>query len=190
MVTERASSVKIFAAGAPESRSSPAPFAMRLLPAAALLLCACPGGLRGSWFVKGPIRYHVAAPTGADWAPTALSGNDLAWTAPRTGHALSTNATCQDHGDPSLEVLTNHLLIGFKDRELVERQARELDGREALDSHYRAKLDGVAVELRLLVLKKNGCVHDITYVAPAGRFPEQVEAFERLAQAFAQEPAR
>jgi hypothetical protein len=158
---------------------------LALIPAA-LLLAGCPtGALNGQVFVKDAVSYRLTLPKADAWRQVAFADNDLAWTA-QGGHLLGVNAVCEDHGDPSLEVLTNHLLIGFTDRELKERKALTLDGRDALDSHYQARLDGVPVEMRLLVLKKNGCVHDFSYIAPQGRYAERQADFDQLIAGFAQ----
>jgi hypothetical protein len=74
--------------------------------------------------------------------------------------------------------------MGFTERSLIEQETRELDGRESLRSHYRAKLDGVPVELLLVVTKKNGCVYDFTYISPVARYSEKLADFEGLLQNF------
>lgn len=154
---------------------------------ALVCLAGCPtGALQGSVFVKDQVSYRLALPSADAWRPVGFAENDLAWSARQSAHLLSANAVCEDHGDPSLEVLTNHLVFGFTERELKDRKALSLDGRDALDSRYEVKLDGVPVELRLVVLKKNGCVHDFAYVAPLGRYEDKAKDFERLVEGFAQ----
>jgi hypothetical protein len=159
----------------------------RVLLPLAVLLAGCPhGALRGHVYVKDDVSYQVTLPSPEAWKQVEFAENDLAWSSRTSAHLLAANALCEDHGDPSLEVLTNHLLFGFTQRELKARKTLTLDGREALDSHYQARLDGVPVELRLLVLKKNGCVHDFSYIAPAGRFGDRQADFEKLIEGFAQ----
>ena len=132
---------------------------------------------------KPGVRYRVGELPPA-WERVKVSENDLAWYTPDTGHALSVNASCDQRQDASLPVLTRHLLAGFTERQAVEERAVVLDEREALRSHYQAKLDGVPVELLLVVLKKDACVYDFTYVAPLGRFPDRVEDLEALMRGF------
>jgi hypothetical protein len=86
-------------------------------------------------------------------------------------------------------VLTNHLVIGFTDREWVSKTPFKLDDRDALRSKVNAKLDGVPTSLDLVVLKKNGCVHDFTYVSPRGAEGAYAKEFEALVQGFRQERA-
>ncbi len=151
------------------------------------LFLSCVGFSHGV-FQKDTVRYFVGEPDATRWRPIRLSENDLAWVARDSGDILAVNATCADHGDPPLEVLTTHLLFGFADHELLDRRTESLDGREALRSKYHAKLDGVPIELELVVLKKNGCVHDFTFIAPlATASAERHEAFDALVHRFHQE---
>lgn len=164
---------------------------MRAARALALLLVlsSCAGALREGVFTKDQVRYRLTEPDSARWRRFELSGNDLAWVAPGTGQLLAVNATCRDHEDPPLEVLTNHLLLGFTERERVTQRVRSVDGREALHSTWRANLDGVPVDLELLVLK-NGCVHDFSAVAPRGQGASLSSVFAALVDGFSQESRR
>jgi len=151
-------------------------------------LGACDGHLnKEGYFTKGHLQYRVAAPDPATWQQVKFAGNDLAWIARTSAHVLSVNATCEEHGDPGLEVLTNHLLFGFTEKELKTRQTKLIDGREALLSNYLAKLDGVPVEIDVAVLKKNDCVHDFIYISPPGRAAEHRAQFDRLLSEFTAE---
>ena len=60
-----------------------------------------------------------------------------------------------------------------------------MDGREALRTVARAKLDGVPRELELVVLKKDGCVYDFALVAPPGRpFTDAQATFRAMLDSF------
>jgi hypothetical protein len=74
--------------------------------------------------------------------------------------------------------------MGFTEREELSQQLLPLDGREALRSRHTAKLDGVPVELELVVLKKDGCVFDFTYVAPPGQAEARMADFDALLAGF------
>lgn len=160
-----------------------------LVVAVVLAASSCGGSLMNGLFVRGAVAYRVAEPPAGDWRRVAFADNDLAWVHAGTGHVLAVNATCEGHEDPPLEVLTTHLLLGFTDREQRSKKTLTLDGREALRTTWAAKLDGVATALDLVVLKKNGCVHDFTYVSPAGRESAQQATFDALVAAFRQERA-
>lgn len=133
---------------------------------------------------KPDVRYRIGElPKG--WHRVFLEDNDLAFAEDGdTGRAIAANATCEGHDDPPLPVLTRHLLMGFTEREEQGQALLALDGREALRSHFTAKLDGVPVDLDLVVLKKDGCVFDFSYVAPLARGAERRADFETLLAGF------
>jgi hypothetical protein len=147
------------------------------------------GEYKAGVFSKSNVRYRIGeVPPG--WKLIGLKENDLAYESADGAHWMAVNSTCEGHGDAPLEVLTRQLLAGFSDRELIGQEIQPLDGRDSLRSHYRAKLDGVPVELMLVVTKKDGCVYDFTYVSPVGRYPERLGDFERLLQNFHTEGPR
>jgi len=141
------------------------------------------GELRNGVYAKPGLRYRVGE-LPPDWKQVGIRENDLAFLSTDKAHSMAVNATCEGHEDASLQVLTQHLLMGFTDRQLVNQETRPLDGRDSLRSHYTAKLDGVPIELLLVVMKKDGCVYDFAYLSPRGRFDEKLADFERLLDQF------
>ena len=71
--------------------------------------------------------------------------------------------------------------MGTTEREFDAQDVLPFDGREALHSLLRAKLDGVPMQYDIYVTKKDGCVYDLVYVAPPGRFAAGAAAFEPFA---------
>ncbi|MFO0692348.1 MAG: hypothetical protein U0230_02220 [Polyangiales bacterium] len=165
-----------------------------VLPLLLLSLCAsaCGGAghLSGGVYEDAQARYHVGEPAGG-FRPLDVGGRtDLAWADESQGAVLEVDSRCEPALDIPLVALTNHLLVGFTEREDVEEQALvPLDGREALRTHVRAKLDGVPREMMMLVLKKDGCVHDFVLVAPPGAaFEATRPALDRVVAGFRTEP--
>jgi hypothetical protein len=147
-------------------------------------------GFEDSTFSKPETRYHVGK-LGEGWHRVFLENNDLAFAeAGHTGRAIAINSTCKGHDDPPLPVLMRHLLMGFTEREQSSEKLITLDEREALRSHYTAKLDGVPVELELVVLKKDGCVYDFSYVAPVGEAEARMGDFNTVLAGFHAERVR
>jgi hypothetical protein len=140
---------------------------------------------------KSDVKYRVGSLSNEVWQRTAFADNDLAFVERGdTGRVMATNSTCKDHDDPSLPVLTKHLLMGFTERQDLGQRSFTLDGREALRSRYVAKLDGVPVSLELVVLKKDNCVFDFSYVAPVGTADARMADFESLFAGFHAERRR
>ena len=158
---------------------------MRALALALALAGAC-GGARyaDGVYLDADARYAVQGP-GEGWVRVRAAGdNDLAWRAPDLGAVLQTNARCAPDLDIPLEALTAHLLIGWTERADRRDERVPFDGREALRTERRAKLDGVERGLVFVVLKKDGCVYDFALAAPPSRLPEARVAFDRVLASF------
>lgn len=157
----------------------------------ALGLAACAGGrgqLRGSLYESAHARYQIG-PLGADWRRLDVADeNDLAWHSERAAAVIQVNSTCDPDSDIPLVALTNHLLGGFTDREILSEERVPLDGREALRTHVTARLDGVPRELLLYVMKKDDCVYDLALLSPGGAsFEGAASEFEPFVRGFTTE---
>ena len=103
------------------------------------------------------------------------------------GGVIEANASCRDDAEAApLEALTRLLLIGYTERNdrLADRRCRSTQ-REALRTQLDAKLDGVPMTLDLLVMKRNGCIFDLSYAAPPDRFARGSTDFAQFVDGFA-----
>lgn len=156
---------------------------MRGSPALVLALAACTGGqLDGGVYRDGRVTYRVGTP-GPRWRPMRLKGADVAYQH-EEGGAFLAHGTCPDTRDLSLDVLTNQAQFGLERRSELSRQKLTLDGRAALRTRVTAELDGVPVELDLVVMKRNQCTFDFQLVAARDVFPARDEDFWRFVTHF------
>ncbi len=152
--------------------------------ACGLVVCVfaagCSGG--GRSFEAGVFRQgeHIAfrvPGTPPTWRPVAMSHASLAFHDDVAGASILVNAQCKRADDDTpLGALTNHLLIGTTEREIESQEVLPFDGREAMQTKVKAKLDGVTLSFDIFVAKKDGCIYDFVYVVPeayaeAGRPP-------------------
>ena len=70
------------------------------------------------------------------------------------------------------------------DREIVVQETVPFDGREAMHTVLSAKLDGVGMTYDVWVLKKDGCVYDLLYLAPEASFESGRAAFSSMVSGF------
>jgi hypothetical protein len=131
--------------------------------------CATTGGaLQNDVYHDGQTTYRIGTP-GSDWTPvTVQHQNDLAWHSEAKGAVMHVDSDCDPGLDIPLTALRAHLMIGFTEREVIEEEVIPMDGREALRTHFTAKLDGVPRDILLQILKKNDCVYDFGLITPAG----------------------
>ncbi len=143
-------------------------------------------GLEGNLYRGDGFAFRIEAP-GNGWVRLE-SDAALAFEAPKSRAAIMINARCGLDGDDiPLQALTQHLFLEFTEREIAVQEVVPFDGREAMHTVLSAKLDGVAMRYDVWVLKKDGCVYDMLFVAPEGAFEAEHPAFARLLQSFSTE---
>ena len=162
------------------------PLRWSLLLLAALSGTACTKpAFDGRVYHAGRMSFRVG-PIPKEWRKTdAIEGSMLAFVDEPSGGTVSVYGRCgKDADDVPLTALTQHLLIGFTEREFGEQKLVPLDGREALHTIVHAKLDGVRTGLSLYVLKKDGCVYDLVFAAAPATFSSGLERFDAFVAGF------
>lgn len=148
--------------------------------------CAKNGVFRDGVYADDSVRYRVGTLSGA-WNRVAETGGQIAFIERSTTATILAHAVCGALDAP-LGVLTQHLLIDFTEKRFLSRKTIPFADREALRSRVLAKLDGVPVEIDSVVLKKDGCVFDLTYSAPPAHFAARHQDFEGFLQGFQKLP--
>lgn len=152
------------------------------------LLCALTWiGCGGASFENGVYRdseatYRVGS-LGAGWKRAEVDDNDLAFYREGVG-TVSVNATCDQYEDVPHAALVNHLLFGTTQRQFRTEEMITLDGRGAYHVLVFAELDGVAMLIDVYVIKKDGCVYDLSLLASETTHPIAVETFQRFVAGF------
>jgi len=116
------------------------------------------------------------------WELIEVSDAAMAFRDEASAATILVNGRCDKDGDDvPLSSLTQHLFMRFTEREVTREEVVPLDGREALHTVVTAKLDGVPKSFSAWVLKKDGCVFDLVYVADPERFAAGVARFDAYA---------
>lgn len=135
----------------------------------------------------GQVCYHVGD-LGPEWRVVHQQGSAVGFFNDDVGAVIEANATCRDDADAApLGALTRQLLIGYTERQIESQEKVALDNREALHTRLTAKLDGVPMQLDLYVLKRNGCIFDLSYAAPPATAARGQADFARFVDGFADE---
>ncbi len=134
-----------------------------MLPHLALLLllisCSFSGPLRVD---RSAQNYKFEAPSIAWQLLAPIEGADFVFENKKSGATLSVSSICERYEEASLASLAGSALspLGFFKEK--ERKVLFVDGREALEVYVESKLDGVAVEVDLVVMRKNDCLFDFS----------------------------
>lgn len=159
--------------------------ALVVLLAGGLALSACGAAFDGTTYRSAGVAFRVPARP-PSWQPLEAEGTGLAFRDADAGATIAVSGRCgKDAEDVPLAALTQHLFIQFTEREAVLEELVALDGREALHTVMKAKLDGVPKQFDVWVLKKDGCVYDMVYIARPESFEAGVPGFRAFVGGFA-----
>jgi hypothetical protein len=166
--------------------------ALACLAAGAAVLSGCLHSLPKGHFdpvadrvCAGQVCYRMGT-LPAGWRPVHLESAAIGFYSAEIGGVIEANASCRDDAEATpLEALTRLLLIGYTERNVRSQQKVPLDQREALRTQLDVKLDGVPMSLDLLVMKRNGCIFDLSYAAPPDRFDRGSADFAHFVSGFA-----
>jgi hypothetical protein len=157
-----------------------------LAAALSLALGACGGRRIVDGVYRAPSGYRVTVP-GPAWEVISGGRSDLELRNRTAPVGMLVNAVC----DPAVAgrtwgVLAQHLLLGMRDREVVEAGEVPVNGRAAshrvLEGRMRQSNERVRVES--YTLKDGRCVYDLLYVAPPGVFDAWRNDFRRFVDSF------
>lgn len=152
------------------------------------LASGCGAAFDGTTYRRDGVAFRVGERP-ASWQPIQAEGTGLAFRDAAAGATIAVSGRCgKDAEDVPLVSLTQHLFLMFTEREILQEEVVPFDGREALHTVMRAKLDGVPKQFDVWVLKKDGCVYDLYFIAQPDRFDAGVPAFRTFVSGFAAVP--
>lgn len=128
--------------------------------------------------------YRFGSP-GPAWRPLKEKGVQVAWYNEGLQAVIQLDAQCDRHGDSTLEQFTDHLRIDFREWEILSQERLTMVQRDAVHTVVLASIDGVKkTQLELYVVKKNGCLFDLQYMAPPRSFERGRVDFAQVVSGF------
>jgi hypothetical protein len=194
----------------PVGRTPPLATLTALTALTLILAAGCARGIRGEIYVppyqpiwKGQNKlpsYRVGLP-GGGWEPMSGEGLQAAWHHTTDPAVIQVRGECEEHGDSDLEDFTDHQRIDYAAWKIIEEPTGEIDAegrprvrpmqyyttladREALRTTVLANLDGVEVMIEYVVVKKDGCLFDLTYIAKPRDFASHTGEFQTVIDGF------
>lgn len=113
---------------------------------------------------------------------TATEIPDAAYQSSKSAAVISINSSCRtgETSEVDLKALANQLTYGLSNISQRSERNLTLQGTKALQTTVQGKLNQNEIALRTVVLRKNGCIYDLLYMAPPARFAENEPDFERF----------
>ena len=144
------------------------------------------GVLKGRLYQTDSTSYEIGE-LADGWKRINIKGGDLAFWNKKLGSTITVNSTCNKDNKEvkySLKALSDSLLLGISDKELIHREEIAVDGEKALESVYRGKLDKTSVKINTVVLKKGNCFYDLSYASSPDGFEAGIAEFREFVSQF------
>ena len=129
--------------------------------------------------------YHIQVPL-APWGPLSAEplDADFAYQNTKTGSSFYVRSACNIYQDASLDQLTISLVRLFDHPKIIDSKPGTLAKRAAKTTTLTGEMDGVPVQVKITILKKNSCNFDFVYVSIPKFFQQDVTAYEKFVNSF------
>jgi len=143
------------------------------------------GELRGDVYRKKGVKYKIGF-LSRNWKSVEVKGGDLTFINNDLDSTITIDSTCNEKDyNYSLNVLTEVLLIGVKNKELLSTKDVVVDNEPGLKSKYTGEVESAVVEICVIVFKKDNCIFDFTHIANPDGYEESINYFEKFVSQFA-----
>lgn len=158
------------------------PLLCRLALSVGLGACSLSGPLREDSKAAG---YTFRAPNASTWqALKEKADADMAWSQRKNGATLALNSVCNRYEHISVQALSRNLLNIVQEPEVETQDTMTLAGREAATTVFRGKVDGVTIQNRLVVMRKDNCIFDFTLSQLGQITPDVMTDFDAFLSSF------
>ena len=129
-------------------------------------------------------RYDLGPP-GAGWSKVAPGSADRAWHHAGISGTIYAASNCgARYEDRQLTALADHLTWGVATGPPVREESMTLDEYAALVRVSRGNIDGIAVQVGMMVTKQGDCIFDVLYLAPPSTFEQGWPDFSAVVGGF------
>ena len=115
------------------------------------------------------------------WSKIEADLADFAYKHRSSKSILLVNSLCRKYDRTTLEQLTDNILAGLQQVEVIKQEERKLFDRASLRSIARGKLDGVSTNMLIEVVKRDRCIYDFALITESKAINANLIAdFDRL----------
>lgn len=119
----------------------------------------------GAYTKSTTVENRLSKKIPAPWIEVKNEGSDLALNNKTTGSFFIFNSACRKYDPSNLPTLTNSLLTGINNLEIIEKSMITHQDRDASLVIAKGSIDGVERFFRLLTTQKNNCIYDFALIA-------------------------
>lgn len=130
-------------------------------------------------------RWYTVGKLPEDWKNLKVRVRAAAWYNPDYRSTISTDVLCENSvGDRPLSVVAGDVAAALENRTVTDTKEFTLDERGALREYVKGSVDGVPMEMDIVVLKKNNCAFDMVAISPPEEMANVSPIFEDFINGF------
>jgi hypothetical protein len=119
----------------------------------------------GSYLKSKTVENNLSKAIKKPWFRIDSEGSDLAFNNKKTKSIFIFNSACRKFDPSNLPSLTNSILTGIDNVEILEKTMTTHQEREAVVIVAKGSVDGIDRYFRILTTQKNNCIYDHALIA-------------------------
>lgn len=142
------------------------------------------GTLSGDTFSSEETSYRVGV-LSDNWEQVDSGSGDIFFWNDASNATITVNSVCEENKlKYNLNALSNSLVTGIRDKEMIKRDKITVDGSDALYTEYEGIYESTRIGVATIVLKKGKCIYDFSYSSTARNFNKALEEYLVFASQF------
>lgn len=130
------------------------------------VLAACSSSENNGAYTKSKsVENNLSKAIKRPWSEIDSAGSDLAYSNKATSSIFIFNSACRKFDPSNLPTLTNSILTGIDNVEIMEKIGLTHQDREAVLVVAKGTVDGISRYFRILTTQKNNCIYDYALIA-------------------------
>ncbi len=109
---------------------------------------------------------------------------DRVWISGFTGNTISYLTECNSNSDVKLEELLKDATTFIEEKVEIQTTYKPYNQRASIQSILSGSLDGVPIQVHLIIFKKNQCTYTLTYGGTFDKFKIETEYFNKFVENF------
>lgn len=129
------------------------------------ILSACSSSDNGAYSKSKLVENNLSKAIKSPWSAIDSAGSDLAFSNKDTNSIFIFNSACRKFDPSNLPTLTNSILTGIDNVEIMEKTMTTHQERDAVVVVAKGMVDGIARYFRILTTQKNNCIYDLALIS-------------------------
>jgi hypothetical protein len=109
---------------------------------------------------------------------------DKAWLNQKNGNTMAFLSECGSKHEPSLKTMEAENLSALTNLQILDSKNEQYNDRESIETTAKGQVDGIPINMTVLLFKKNSCNFTITYVGRQKVFADDIKKYKQFKEKF------